>query len=289
MFQAKIVVPGGTRTRARIEYHFDVERELAKRLKFASRERRRLLYTSVYNELFARVVDHPQFLAIINPETRRRRILRQVRFLETLMGGGRHFAEIGPGDCALSIEMCARATTVAAVDVSNEITRHAIVPDNFSLVISDGASVPLQKGAIDLIYSDQLMEHLHPEDAAEQLADIYHALRLGGTYFMITPNAALGPHDVTKYFDQDSPQGLHLKEYCYGELDALLRQAGFARCYALLGAAGRYVRVPISWMRVPEKLIGSLPRTIRRLLIRNKFVRPVLNTLLGARVLAIKG
>ena len=288
MYQAKLVVPGGTRTRARIEYHFDVERELAKKLKHASREARRSLYTSVYDELFARVADHPQFLNIFRPEARYRRISRQVRYLESLMGSKGNFAEIGPGDCALSIEMCARSKSVAAVDVSNEITRHATLPQNFSLVISDGASVPLARNSIDLVYSDQLMEHLHPEDAAEQLAGIYAALRSGGKYFMITPNAALGPHDVTKYFDHDSAQGLHLKEYSFGEIDTLLRQAGFTHCYALIGAAGRYIRLPISWMRLPEKLIASLPRTIRRSLIRNRFARPLLNILLGARVLALK-
>jgi len=288
MYQAKIVLPGGKRTRARIEYHFDVERELAKKLKHASREARRSLYTSVYDELFARVADHPQFLNIFRPEARYRRISRQVRYLESLMGSKGNFAEIGPGDCALSIEMCARSKSVAAVDVSNEITRHATLPQNFSLVISDGASVPLARNSIDLVYSDQLMEHLHPEDAAEQLAGIYTALRSGGKYFMITPNAALGPHDVTKYFDHDSAQGLHLKEYSFGEIDTLLRQAGFTHCYALIGAAGRYIRLPISWMRLPEKLIASLPRTIRRSLIRNRFVRPLFNILLGARVLALK-
>jgi SAM-dependent methyltransferase len=288
MYQVKIDASGGRRSQARVEYHFDVERQLAKRLKAAGRAERRSLYTSVYDELFARVVDHPQFLAILDPLQRNRRIGRQVGYLRSLMGKAGDFVEIGPGDCALAIEMCSHSASVAAVDVSNTITRRSNLPGNFSLVISDGSSIPLGDRTADLVYSDQLMEHLHPEDALTQLQDVHRVLRAGGRYFMITPNAALGPHDVTKYFDYDTPLGLHLKEYSYRELDTLLCTAGFGRRYALIGAAGRYVRVPISWMKWPERLLGLLPRRTRRALIRNKVARPCLNLLLGARVLAIK-
>jgi predicted SAM-dependent methyltransferase len=34
--------------------------------------------------------------------------------------------------------------------------------------------------SVDLAYSNQLMEHLHPDDASEQLANVYRALKPGG-------------------------------------------------------------------------------------------------------------
>jgi hypothetical protein len=56
------------------------------------------------------------------------------------------------------------------------------------------------------------MEHLHPEDALEQLQKIRRTLARGGVYVCITPNRVNGPHDVSGLFD-DEARGLHLREY----------------------------------------------------------------------------
>ena len=48
------------RSAENIRQHYIIERELADRLRHASREERRAgLYAAVYNELFRRVPDHP--------------------------------------------------------------------------------------------------------------------------------------------------------------------------------------------------------------------------------------
>src|SRR3712207_8321428 len=51
------------------------------------------------------------------------------------------------------------------------------------------------------LFRSQLMEHLHPEDAAEQLANIARALAPGGVYVCVTPNRLYGPSDISMYFD----------------------------------------------------------------------------------------
>ena len=48
------------RTPEQLRHHYEVERELADRLRSASREERKQLYAGVYDELFRRVPDHPQ-------------------------------------------------------------------------------------------------------------------------------------------------------------------------------------------------------------------------------------
>lgn len=276
------------RSRARLEHHFEVERTLADRLRSAGHDARKSLYSEVYDELFDRVTDHPQLVAKESSTRRQRRINWQVRYIRSLLKDGGRFAEIGPGDCALSIRMCRYASAVVAIDVSSEITRRDDLPENFSLKISDGSSVPLESESIDLVYSDQLMEHLHPDDAAAQLAEIHRVLRPGGKYLIITPSSALGPHDITKYFPFDVPLGLHLKEYGYQELSAILTATGFRKNAALMGFAGSYVRIPVRVAMLFERAFTALPRSIRRRLIRNRISRPVLNILLGARVLAFK-
>ena len=115
---------------------------------------------------------------------------------------------------------------------------------------------------VDVIYSNQLMEHLHPEDAAEQLDNIFRALRPGGTYVCITPNRVNGPHDVSKHFDRIA-SGFHLHEYTYRELARLLRAAGFTRLEAVLDWRGRRARVPIWFAGAIERLAAAFPALAR--------------------------
>ena len=98
-----------------------------------------------------------------------------------------------------------------ALDVSDEIATRITLPANCKLVLSDGLTVAVPEGSIDVAYSNQLMEHLHPDDAVEQLHNVYRALKPGGAYICITPNALWGPHDVSRRFDRE-PTGFHLKE-----------------------------------------------------------------------------
>ncbi len=93
--------------------------------------------------------------------------------------------EIGPGDCKISIEVAGLVKKVIAIDVSSEITKQIKTPDNFSLILSDGSSIPVAENSVDVAYSNQLMEHLHPDDAMKQLKNIVRALAPGGIYLCL--------------------------------------------------------------------------------------------------------
>ena len=79
------------------------------------------------------------------------------------------------------------------------------------VVLSDGVSVEVPAASVTLAYSNQLMEHLHPDDALVQLRNIVRALAPGGLYVR-HPNRLTGPHDISMYFDRVAT-GFHLKEY----------------------------------------------------------------------------
>ena len=251
------------RSVARLRAHFDIERELALRLRDASRGERRVLYAAVYDELFRRVPDHPQLLKRTSGEERQRDVDGQMRLLGRFLHPAASLIEIGPGDCALAIAACRQVRTVFAVDVSAEIAPRSGLPPNFELHLSDGVSVPHPPGGADIIYSNQLMEHLHPEDALEQLRNIHAALAPGGRYLCVTPNRLTGPHDISRYFGEEA-RGFHLKEYSARELMALFRQAGFERPEVHALIHGRYRRVP-AWMVSPlEGLLEHSPAPLRR-------------------------
>jgi SAM-dependent methyltransferase len=274
------------RTPAQVREHYVIERELADRLRAAPRAARPPLYGEVYDELFRRVPHHPQLRATKDSERqarRRRSVEQQWRMVKRFLSPGSVFMEIGAGDCTLSIRAAAVAGHVYAIDVSEEITRGLALPANVELRLTIGAAVPAPSAAVHVAFSNQLMEHLHPEDALDQLREIQRSLAPGGVYVCITPNRLNGPHDISAHFDERAT-GLHLREYSARELRALLREAGFREVRFYAGARGWYLRVPYAPLALAEGFLEALPRGPRRALGGCAPMR----AFLGVRVAAVK-
>lgn len=271
-----------TRTREQLKRHYDVEKVLAERLREAPREKRLHMLTGLYEELFQRVPDHPRLTRMHRPEESRRYALTQMRFLKRFLHPQMTFLEIGPGDCALSFVVSRAVRQVYGVDVDFTLTRNAAAPANFQLCLSDGISVPVPAGSVDAAYSNQLMEHLHPQDARDQLRNIFAALAPGGVYVCITPNRLDGPHDVSRNFS-DKADGFHLKEYTMSELEALFRATGFGEVAIYAKARGLGFRLPLRLMRAIEALLERLPAALRRAIARTSPVRQLLNAAVVAR------
>jgi SAM-dependent methyltransferase len=251
-----------SRTPEQLEEHYEIEKELAHRLRTATREERRQLYASLYDELFRRVPHHPQLTRKADPRARRESVSTQLRLLRRFFTRDSAVLEVGPGDCSLSFEVAKHVRHVYAVDVSREITRSARQPRNVSLIISDGCSIPVPTGSLDVAYSNQLMEHLHPDDAREQLANIHEVLTPGGVYVCITPSRYTGPHDISKYFSH-TPTGFHLKEYTTTELIGMFRAAGFSR-FRVFSSRRMPLVVPASPVVWMERILDRLPLASRR-------------------------
>jgi SAM-dependent methyltransferase len=249
-----------------LRHNYLVERELADRLRNApDKETRRKLYGPVYDELFQRVPDEHQKVVKANPALRQAYVKQQLGALRQFLTPNTVFLEVGPGDCGLSLAVTRYAKKVYAVDVASLITENTDVPANFEFVQSDGTSVPVTPGSVDLAYSMQVMEHLHPEDGFEQVSNIARALKPGGKFVCMTPNRISGPHDISKFFDSTATC-LHLKEYTNAELIDLFKRAGFRNITAFLSYKGTVLTPvlpsqPMVWL---ENLIAPLPQKIRQ-------------------------
>ena len=272
--------------RRKLIHHYTVERELADRLRSAPREQRTSMYGPVYEELLRRVPQHPQIEAQktgVFAVLRRAAVERHWRFVKRFITKHSIFMEVGAGDCELALRAAAIACEVCAVDVSDQIDPALPRPANFRLLLTPGSTVPRPSASVDVAFSDQLMEHLHPDDALAQVRDIHRALVPGGIYVCITPSRLSGPHDVSAYFD-DHATGLHLREYSAGELRAIFREAGFSRVQLYAGARGYYVPVPFTLVRLAEALLDGLPRRTARRMANFAPMR----ALLGVRLVAQK-
>jgi SAM-dependent methyltransferase len=269
------------RSDARLRTHYEIERELADRLRQSPPAERRALYARVYDELFARVPDHPQLQRKTSGPLSEAATMAQYRLVRRFLSPSTTFLEIGAGDCAVSVRACLECERVVAADVSEAITAGLRRPSNLELRLFDGCELPLPAGSVDVAYSNQLIEHLHADDAVLQLASILRVLRPGGVYVCVTPNRLNGPHDVSRFFDRVAT-GFHLREYTYGELDALMRRVGFASTRAMIGVKGRFFPVPTAALRAVEGMALLLPRPLRALL------DPVLDRLLMVRLVGRK-
>jgi SAM-dependent methyltransferase len=267
--------PNEQRTPAQLWEQYEIEKEIAAKLRNASQEDRKTLYSKCYEELFQRVPHHSQLTYKASEADRIRRVALQSGILKPYLHPTTTFLEIGAGDCALSFAISGQVKKVYALDVSNEITRAQSVPTNFELVLSDGTNIPVPRGSIDVAYSNQLMEHLHPDDALQQLTNIHEALAPGGIYICLTPSRLTGPHDISGYFENVAT-GLHLKEYTLNELVDIFSKVGFTSIQQCFRKRDKYVRVPSTLARGLERSFERLPKKLRTRTVRSGLVRGLL-------------
>lgn len=251
-----------SRTIEQIKEHYTIEKELAHRIQNSTKEERKHLYTEVYDELYRKVPHHPQLTRKASPETTTWIVNQRMQLLQRFLTPETVYLEVGPGDCSLSIAVAKQVKKVYAADVSTEITKQNDLPENFEFILSDGCSIPVPENSVDVAYSHQLMEHLHPDDALEQLQNIYQALKPGGIYICITPNRLSGPHDVSRYFDEVAT-GFHLKEYTVTELNDLFHAVGFSQVNWVKNSSKIHLEIPLFFFLeqyTPSKLVKKFSK-----------------------------
>ncbi|MGH8249948.1 MAG: class I SAM-dependent methyltransferase [Steroidobacteraceae bacterium] len=210
----------------------------------------------LHEELYRRVPDHPLLTTKRSSAARAVLVAREKQLLLTWLKPGDVFLELGAGDCAVSFAIAGIASKVYGLDLHDKIARDN-QPANFELVISDGVSVPAS--GVNLAYSNQLIEHIHPEDALEQLANTHAALAPGGVYVCNTPNRLTGPHDISRHFDKVAT-GFHLHEYTIRELAGIFRKR-FRRVTWVVKSG---LELP-TWVGVLyECVISAVPKRLRK-------------------------
>lgn len=247
------------RTYEQIKNHYEVEKAIATRLMSANREERKKIYAGMYEELFAKVPDHSR-LSRREDESRTHRVNRtKFALIRDSVDKSTVFAEFAPGDCRFIMEVAPLVKQAIGIDISDQRNISDTVPANFTLVVYDGYSLDtVADESVDILFSDQLVEHFHPEDTALHFQTAHRILKKGGKYIFRTPHAFSGPHDISKYFS-DTPEGFHLKEWTYTEIRPVLRQAGFG------GISSRMMRkrasfwLPFGYFTFCERVLRRFP------------------------------
>jgi ubiquinone/menaquinone biosynthesis C-methylase UbiE len=274
------------RTPDRIIAHYELERSIADELRQSSKAQRDAgLYQDAYDRLLGGLPDHPRKTLHSGDRAARMGayVERQSKMLIRELGKDDIFVDMGGGDCRLALLVAPHVAQSIVVEVSDALLPET-VPANFKFVKTPGVIIPLENESVSFVYSNQLMEHLHPDDAAAQMREIFRVLKPGGRYLCRTPSRFSGPHDVSMFFSSVA-QGMHLKEYSYKELRALMRNNGFARTRIWIAPrAYRAFVLPQFAGELIEAVFALVPSSLHTRVCRSKVAR----ALLGITMMADK-
>lgn len=269
-------------TRQMILHHWQLERQLtAELLQSAPGER-----WGVFDRCYTRLYDELDWLnkfsgdADTAPPAE-----RFARWLQLVGPPPKSVYEIGSGQGDLIVFLARNGHHCKGSEITGK-RGEALVADahpNLSWGRSDGVHLGTFEpaGTYDAVVSDQVIEHLHPDDLNCHLRGVHSILKKGGRYVFNTPNRYTGPHDVSRVFKIAEPQGMHLKEYTNRELAEAVRRAGFVSVHC--GFVPRRFRVLVTilgaenfadsdklgflFLRIEssvEKILGLLPASALR-------------------------
>jgi SAM-dependent methyltransferase len=252
------------RTREQLYNHYVVEKELGDRLRAASPEERPSLYETLYDELFRRVPDHPRLTRRETSGESKKAVAARLRFVQAYLTPESDFLEVAPGDCRFAFELAKQARKVFGADISDQ-SGGVEKPANFELIVYDGKSFEFPDERVDLAFSYQFLEHIHPDEVPDHFLMIHRVLKPGGKYILDTPHRFSGPHDISRYFS-DVPEGFHLKEWTHLELSAVARGAGFRKVEVARASLAHLGRPGWHALLALEALLRFVPHKVRRLL-----------------------
>ncbi|MGY4234706.1 SAM-dependent methyltransferase [Bradyrhizobium sp. USDA 4449] len=236
---------------------FQKERELASMIRSASPEHRDRAYQQAYSEFYRLFPAFEQ-----NDSMEESRVKTTLAFLERFIRGSRIVIEVGAGHCYLAEAVAKHASLVVALDVA-PLVDSSNFPSNLRHQVYDGKAIPVDANSADLVLSDNVLEHLHPDDALPQVDDMVRTLKTSGYIVILTPNKTNGPHDGSAGFTVN-PEGLHLHEYTSLEIKRLLLRAGCKSVRAYIGAKGKYVAILPEIAAVVEWTASLFPRRFLR-------------------------
>ena len=170
--------------------HYQVEKRLASKLKQADRRARTEIYSTMYDELFSKVPDHPRLTKRNDEAESRKKVGHRLAFIKRFLRKDEVFVEFASGDGRLLKEAAQHCGQAIGVDISDQRDSNEHFPDNVDVIVYDGYDLSsISNDSVDFIFSDQLIEHLHEEDVELHFETIKRILKKGGAYAFRTPHA----------------------------------------------------------------------------------------------------
>lgn len=209
--------------------HWNLEKKLTKELLASSVSNRNAVFINAYNTLYTEL----PWLLKSGSDVREELSLAiySQRWL-SLLGevSGKLVYEIGSGNGNLIRLLASLDAQCIGTEITEGRPNNKKSP-NLSWHVTDGVNLSMYEPEehFDLVISDQVIEHLHPDDTQTHFDQAYRILKPSGKYVFYTPHYYIGPGDVSRIFNCAEAEGMHLKEYKYKEIFRYLKKAGFKK------------------------------------------------------------
>jgi 2-polyprenyl-3-methyl-5-hydroxy-6-metoxy-1,4-benzoquinol methylase len=203
------------------------------------------LYRRVYEEV------HALYGSEVS-ETDDRQNAALVRLLRRELEG-RSILDLGCGQGTFLRKVAALLPHKDLVGIDTSRTHLSESGDEIEFVLGDVVDFDLGR-KFDVVFSDQVVEHIAPQQFDAHLRCVRRHLRDDGVFVVLTPNRLFGPSDVTRIVDCSRTNrvpaaGTHLNEMTHAEMVPILRRNGFRRCKTVL---------PKGWTRFPNLRISPM-------------------------------
>jgi len=240
--------------------HYLVEKSIAEKLKASNREERKRIYKTMYDELYSKVPDHPRLHRRESTLLTEDKNRNKLSLVHGLLNRSKVFVEFAAGDCRFAAELAKYVKYVYGIDISDQRNPAHRFPKNFSLIVYDGYELnEIESESVDVVFSDQLIEHFHPEDTKLHFKLVHRLLKPGGKYVFRTPHSLSGPHDISQYFS-DEEECFHLKEWTYIEIQTILMDLKYSQFCTRWCAKGVDIRMPYIFFAMCERILGLIPK-----------------------------
>lgn len=231
--------------------HWELEKRLTRELLDSDPENRWQVFDKCYSELYRQLAWLNEF---VDADDSRNTTLRFARWLKVIGNSPQRIYEIGSGKAELIFFLAQNGHTCKATEITRERGQdHTDDIPNLTWGVSDGIHLDQfePRDYYDVVLSNQVIEHLHPDDVVEHFKGVLAILSSDGRYIFCVPHRCAGPADISSVFGCDEPSGMHLREYTYGELQHICYQAGYRKVTAILS-------MPVKF----EKIIGRQTKPV---------------------------
>jgi 2-polyprenyl-3-methyl-5-hydroxy-6-metoxy-1,4-benzoquinol methylase len=230
-------------TESMVLRHWELERSLTKELLESNPANRWEVFSRCYGRLYREL----DWLNELVGTSQTPAIASWHRVWSSLVGEPpKRILEVGSGRGETIAGLAERGHVCTAAEITRERgERYATTTERLSWTTCDGVHLERfeEPNTYDVVLSDELLEHLPPDDVLDHFKGVFAVLKNGGRYIFCTPHEASGPCDVSRVFGCEEPLGMHLKEYTYRELARLCAQAGFRETAAVLIPPAKLARV----------------------------------------------
>ncbi len=264
-----------------VKNHLKLETELTRRLLNSRKENRAETYISCYTELYEKIY-------WLNENDNQKEIDKRTftPFIKAMDKPPRKVLEIGSGKAELITYLAKLGYDCKGTEITETRGKKFSQDTNIQWGITDGVNLLKYESSnyYDYVISNQVIEHLHPEDIIGHFNSIRAILKPGGKYIFNTPHRYTGPHDISKIFGYKKTIGMHLKEYSFNEIITLLQKIGYKNIYTpnydhLITKCTKnkklklYISIIlIKMIQLLEKVFWIVPRPLYKKLFSSVFI-----------------